>query len=626
MNQVLTRPWPVRSGISVHHQVLTRAIAEHDTLSVLSDQGVDLDPSTPPWHERERLRCISIYPRWPHHLPGVSEWIERIPTHLFAFAGDHGDPTMIYFTPDERHGREDRKIKMRIARFFRRYVPTITDQQAAHVSNQLTAFFRDVEPLHVTSDPDQIEWVYRNGPRSCMSRTASSYDHKVHPTRSYARAPLAVAYVLNPRQPNRVMARTVVNVDNRHFVRIFGNEATMLKALTKHGFDTQQAQPIKVFDQLCLHTTELAAHPPTDVFNTQGNRRFSHPYLDTDYASVMTYAFQPHAEAPVELLIWHQGSAALRRWLDRYPDGRYAKVTFNGHRAGSCTLSGEHLCAHCGDMFPKDEHGHPLRVSYRAYLDGMNHFLCPTCSDHHKTRLPDTVVDLNALEQTVKYPQRYTLDVYSEEAFTPSHRATRSSWQRLSPLQSEWAISPCEAYPGIIRSALLVEYQGHAYHPAQMTVCRVTQIQAPKHKCVDGILLTHVFKHRLFHVPLYVSHRRQLIKPKEAHWVRTVAIRKLRLATHPHGAYVVPLYRYLLASIAQHHSMLASYEHLRFRFYNGSECVATLAAYELLDYCTRVLRYAMPELDLSLEELPRAVAHCGIPHRLVHDYAKSLAA
>lgn len=626
MTTAATRPWPIRpTTLAPDWQVLTQPLAEHTLVTVLSTLGVD--PNTPtPWHERERLRCRWIYPPWPTHLSQVMAWVQHLPAHLYAFPGGNADPTMIYFTPDERHGREDRKVKMRIARFFRHYLPTIPHEQAARLSNQLTAWFREVEPLHITHDPDEIEWVYRNGPRSCMSRTASTYHNGVHPTRCYARPPLGVAYLLNPYQRNRVMARTVVNVDNRRYVRIFGNDSMMLRALAQHGFETSRSDPVGTFHGAWLRTTALSA-PPEGPFNLAGNRRFSHPYLDTHCGTQNTYAVQSQAGAPIELLVWHESLSALRTWLKRYPDGRYSETQFNGYRAGSCTVEEVNLCAHCGDLFPHNGYGIPRKVRYQAHSDIPPLFLCPRCDAERETLLPDTVVHLDRLTETVKYPQRFTVAVYTEDAYTPSHRATQSSWSFASRslYPTMWQISPDSTYPGIIRSTLLVRYQNTHYHPHQMGVCRLTQHTVPQKQLIDGVALGDVLKQRLFHLPLYVSCKRLLVQPKSGVFLM-LPVRRLRFATHPHGVYRIPLYRYLLAcldqpSVERHFN---ESEWLRFEFYNGAQLVVSLTAAELIEYCTAALRHALPELAFDFATFPRAVVRSPIPYCVLHDYAHHL--
>lgn len=140
-------PWPLRSDVAPRWQVLTQTLDEHQTLNILDNVlefSIQLnDYPNKLWQQREALRCEHVYPRWPSDDDPLNCWIESIPRTLYAFPGATTDPTRIYFTPNHYHGREDRKAKLRIDRFFRHYVPHINHNQATALFIRLSTHYRE---------------------------------------------------------------------------------------------------------------------------------------------------------------------------------------------------------------------------------------------------------------------------------------------------------------------------------------------------------------------------------------------------------------------------------------------------------------------------------------------------
>lgn len=147
------------------------------------------------------------------------------------------DPLAISFTPNEKYGKEDRRVTMKPGRFLTKYY---NERWSPDSVKEITSMFMDAytEPeLHlVTSEADIID-IYQRGPNSCMSKRFS-YDS--NPVRVYANVPgLALAYIT--RADGGISARTLVrfNPENNNpigYVRIYGDETRMRKALKLAGY------------------------------------------------------------------------------------------------------------------------------------------------------------------------------------------------------------------------------------------------------------------------------------------------------------------------------------------------------------------------------------------------------
>jgi len=82
-----------------------------------------------------------------------------------------------------------------------------------------------------------LEWVYDNGPDSCMSFHDDTYIGHCHPVHVYATDDCAVGYILDSNDDQRVVARAVLNMKDKQWVRPYGNEVLIEKVLTKNGYE-----------------------------------------------------------------------------------------------------------------------------------------------------------------------------------------------------------------------------------------------------------------------------------------------------------------------------------------------------------------------------------------------------
>lgn len=181
------------------------------------------------WQLRERERFITDKrkaPAWlsTNHQDKLHEY--------FIYAASE-DPMKIAFTPDEKYGREDRRVVTTVGRFLGKYFSDIwTEAQIKAIADEHRAEFGP-PVLHFVFDADSIEEVYTKGVSSCMSHRELGVKHE-HPVRVYDGPDTGLACIL---AGGRATARAVIRVDTKpmKYSRIYG-DPVIKKRLDALGF------------------------------------------------------------------------------------------------------------------------------------------------------------------------------------------------------------------------------------------------------------------------------------------------------------------------------------------------------------------------------------------------------
>ena len=186
------------------------------------------------WHGRERDR-----------LQGnryATKAYVRVPFYTLCDHFAHralGDADKIAYTPDDATGHEDRQTVVTVGRYLERFGEASGHTREAWpvLIGQFKAFD---STLKLAATADDIGRVYSpgSGPSSCMSGD-KGWDYRESPTRAYAGGDLQVAYIgsLGDKPGDeQIAARTVVWPEQKKFVRVYGDESTMLAVLAANGY------------------------------------------------------------------------------------------------------------------------------------------------------------------------------------------------------------------------------------------------------------------------------------------------------------------------------------------------------------------------------------------------------
>lgn len=190
-------------------------------------------------HMREhKNRTIFMIKR----LPDVVDYRARELANgieLFEYQGDtyhmatHKDGMVSYYQTLPA-AYDDRRTEMKLGRYLKGYLKHLTDNEISEISAKLGVLCGD-SVVQFARTREEIREVYENGPRSCMSGSARSFnsDH-VHPSEAYATDDIAVAFI--KRDDDRITARAVCNMKDKKWVTIYGDSVRMDQLLLNLGF------------------------------------------------------------------------------------------------------------------------------------------------------------------------------------------------------------------------------------------------------------------------------------------------------------------------------------------------------------------------------------------------------
>jgi hypothetical protein len=181
---------------------------------------------------------------WFHATCQHNEWSDtqscyvvkpaRLPDH-FAHPSSAKDG-MVAFTEDETKGAQDRQTRLTPGRYLTRYfADVLSTEEIARFAALYSAEFEDIE-VKISQDADEIERVYTNGPRSCMSHSARHYETDgIHPARVYAGPDLGVAFI---EPSSGISARAVVWPERKIYSRIYGDETRLERLFDAMGYSS----------------------------------------------------------------------------------------------------------------------------------------------------------------------------------------------------------------------------------------------------------------------------------------------------------------------------------------------------------------------------------------------------
>jgi hypothetical protein len=201
------------------------------------------------WRLRESERLSSTYVPLPRSwrrsnwfLYGVIEinWDDAKPLVPTEASRNHfahvsmTDGAMVAFTENDAKGVADRQTKMKPGKYLTKFFGNVLKpEQITQLATEFAAEFAPCE-LKFATDADDIEHVYVNGPRSCMSYSPGEYSSDEHPTRAYAGPDLQIAYIENADRG--ITARAVIWPANKVHSTIYGDAGRLRPLLRAAGY------------------------------------------------------------------------------------------------------------------------------------------------------------------------------------------------------------------------------------------------------------------------------------------------------------------------------------------------------------------------------------------------------
>lgn len=211
------------------------------------------------WKEREAKRLVDgTYTK----LPWADEDWYKANNHCVSFHFAHVSQTNtsnIAYTENNDKGALDRQTQTKPGRYLTCYFPELASsfQDAGRNDvygrpvrqSKLEYWLQRYEDLYGTGveikfahTADEMEYVYRNGPSSCMGgeEGAHKFDKQTHPARVYAAGDLHLAYLVvageNQDSEPRITARALVWPEKKCYGRAYGDDHKLNRELGKLGY------------------------------------------------------------------------------------------------------------------------------------------------------------------------------------------------------------------------------------------------------------------------------------------------------------------------------------------------------------------------------------------------------
>lgn len=231
------------------------------------------------WRLRELHRFCN-HDNIPSYQPIILDRVSRI--YSAEHTMDHflhlsiQNPGYVSYTPSAELGREDRQVRTTFGRYLKKFFGHYSDHEIRDATNEFKSRYADLE-LHWAKTADEIENVYVNGPRSCMSYL---YDYDgfgghVHPSRAYEAPDMAVAYLVH-KDNKSINARCLTY--QKTYIRLYG-DGTLLVMLKSLGYTQGHLEDARIARIPALHPKTMALLPETYVV----------PYIDDPMRGVFQY-------------------------------------------------------------------------------------------------------------------------------------------------------------------------------------------------------------------------------------------------------------------------------------------------------------------------------------------------
>lgn len=243
------------------------------------------------WKQREQAKFDSGEYT---HVPWVSDawWgvVSHIHHHHYPHAS-YKEPGKLAYTESPEKGMDNIHTQIKPGRYLETYFGKYLKNNGYSIHELALQFARAFEPriLRFAKTEDEVQFVYENGPSSCMSSHRYRHDHgwgfpdrgqwpkDIHACRMYIAGDLELAYIVDDdkkfdkkRSSATIIARSVVWPAKKTHSRVYGDEARMRGLMEAAGY--KFGPPI-------------GARLQRISINDNGVLRFIAPYIDAGLRS-----------------------------------------------------------------------------------------------------------------------------------------------------------------------------------------------------------------------------------------------------------------------------------------------------------------------------------------------------
>jgi hypothetical protein len=190
------------------------------------------------WHQREIAKFkTGTYKPLPK-LWTEQKWFTSNPETEFHFAHIATDGERVAYTPDAKFGVEDKRLVLTPSRYLAKYFSKVL--RSEQISDLANAFTADGFSLEIEATEEAFEFAYNqkglrnvsSSAESCMGYDAKHFGIQIHPASVYAAGDLAIAFIRDPQNTEKVIARCVVWPEKRLANRCYGTNEKAREALS----------------------------------------------------------------------------------------------------------------------------------------------------------------------------------------------------------------------------------------------------------------------------------------------------------------------------------------------------------------------------------------------------------
>ena len=163
------------------------------------------------------------------------------------------EPGMVAYVESEEKGMDNIVTRCKPGRYLEQFrdILKVYERDLQKTAARFTVIY-EPRKLMIAATEDEIQWVYENGPPSCMSSKEYRAEHSwgyggkgkwplnKHACRVYAAGDLQVAYIVadedDPKKRKGVMARAVIWPEKKTHSRVYGEELPLKKVLDQEGY------------------------------------------------------------------------------------------------------------------------------------------------------------------------------------------------------------------------------------------------------------------------------------------------------------------------------------------------------------------------------------------------------
>lgn len=181
------------------------------------------------------------------------------------------DPTMVAYTPSLEYGKRDRQVRVKVGKYLHKYYSDVlSSEEIRDIANAAKPF-----ELQWAETQEHMRHVYENGPGSCMSGKCWDHLRGHHPVDVYV-GQFKLAYL--ERTKDYIVARGLVHIASKSYVRLYGDEADTLHAmLSNEGYEKANN-----WDGAKVRRIHL------------NNDRYVMPYIDGSARTILPIDDDPH--------------------------------------------------------------------------------------------------------------------------------------------------------------------------------------------------------------------------------------------------------------------------------------------------------------------------------------------